>query len=95
MDFLDFANDSFEPNTIIGRLYQDLNNIVGHGIFYDTFQVQNTEWFWLVNDIVTTLNSAEVLCGCFGLYPTYVAGNLNFVKEIHFYVLCSKKLHYD
>jgi len=67
---------------------------VGNGIWYDTFQVQNTEWLWLVNNIVTALNSDKVLWGCFGLYPSYVAGILNSVKEIHFYVLSSKKLHY-
>ena len=94
MDFLEFANISLLPNASIGRLFEDFNNIVGHGIWYDTFQVQNTEWLWLVNDIVTTMNSDKVLCGCFGLYPSYVADILNSVKEIHFYVLCSKKLHY-
>jgi len=35
-----------------------------------------------------------VLCGSFGLYPSYVAGILNSVKEINFYVLCSEKLNY-
>ena len=70
------------PNSSIRRLCEDLN-IVGQGIWYDTFQVQNTEWLWLVNNIVTTMNSDKV-CGCFGLYPSYVAGILNSVKEIHF-----------
>ena len=28
----------------------------------------------------------------FGLYQRYAAGILNHVKEIHFYVLCSKKI---
>jgi hypothetical protein len=95
MDFLDCANVSFLSNSSIGRLFEDLNNIVGQGIWYDTFQVQNTKWLWLVNDIVTTMNSDKVLCGCFGLYSSYVVGILKSVKEIHFYVLCSKKLHYD
>jgi len=36
----------------------------------------------------------KVLCGSFGLYPNYVTGILNSVKEIHFYVLCSEKLNY-
>ena len=94
MEFLDLANVSFLPNSSIGRLCEDLNNIIGQSIWYDTFQVQNTEWLWLVNNIVTALNSEKVLCGCFGLYPSYVAGILNSVKEIHFYVLCSKNLHY-
>ena len=35
-----------------------------------------------------------MLCGSFGLYASYVAGILNGVKEIHFYVLCSEKLNY-
>ena len=94
MDFLHFTNVSFLPNAIIGRLCEDLNNIVGHSTWYDTVEVQNTECLWLVNDIVTTIKSDKVLCGCLGLYPSYVAGILNSVKEIHFYVLCSKKLHY-
>jgi len=47
-----------------------------------------------VNDIVTTMNSDIVLCGSFDQYPSYVAGILNCVKEIHFYVLCSEKLNY-
>ena len=57
--------------------------------------MQNTQWLWLLNDIVTTMNSDKVLCGCFGFYPSYVAGILNSVKKIHFYVLCSRKLHYS
>jgi len=72
-----------------------LNNIVGYDIWHDTFPVQNTKWLWLVNNIVTALNNDKVLCGCFGLYPSYVSGTLNSVKEIHFYVLRSKKIHYD
>jgi len=47
-----------------------------------------------VNDIVTTMNSDKVLCGSFGVYPSYAAGILNSVKEIHFYVLCCEKLSY-
>ena len=50
-------------------------------MWYDTFQLQNIEWLLLVND---------VLCDCFGFSPSYVAGILNVVKEIHFYVLFSK-----
>ena len=87
MDFLVFTSVSYLSNASIGHLCEDLNNIVGRGIWYDTFDVQNTKWLWLVNDIVTTLNSAKVLCGCFGLYPRYVAGILKSVTEIHSYVL--------
>ena len=94
MDFVGFADISFRPNTSIGRLCEDLNNIVGYGIWYDTFQVQNAQWLWLVKYIVTALNSDKVLCGCFGLYPSYVSGIQSYVKEIHFYVISTKKLHY-
>jgi len=48
---------------------------------------------WLVNNIVTTVYSDKVLCGSFGLYPSYAAGIRNCVKEIHFYVLCSENLN--
>jgi hypothetical protein len=92
MDFLEFTNVSFLPNLSIGKLCEDLNPTVGQGIWYDTFQVQNTEWSWLVNDIVTTMNSNNVLCASFGLFPSYVAGILNSVKEINFYALCNKRL---
>jgi hypothetical protein len=34
------------------------------------------------------------LCGTFGLYPSYVAGILNSVKEINFYVFCNKHIRY-
>jgi hypothetical protein len=36
----------------------------------------------LVNDLVTTLNSDNAVCATFGLYPSYVAGNLNCKKSI-------------
>ena len=47
-----------------------------------------------MDDNVTTMKSDKVLCGSFGLYPSYVAGILNSVKEIHFYVLCCEKINY-
>jgi len=92
MDFLDFSRVSFLPNSSFGVLCEDLNTIIGQGIWYDTFQLHNTKWLWLVNDIVTTLNSDNVRCATFGLYPSYVAGILNPVKEINFYVLCNKHI---
>ena len=94
MDFLRFGDVSFLPKSRIERLCEKLSNAVGQGIWYDTFQFQNTELLWLVNDIVTTINTDNVLCGSFGLYPSYVAGILNSVKEIHFYVLCNKQVNY-
>ena len=51
-------------------------------------------WLRLVNDIVTNINSDNVLCVSFGLYPNYVAGILNSVKEIDFYVLCDIHIYY-
>jgi len=56
--------------------------VVRQGVWCDTFQVQNTKWLWLVN---TTINSNNVLCASFGLFPSYVAGILNSIKEINFY----------
>jgi hypothetical protein len=44
-----------------------------------------------VNDIVTTMNSDNMLCGCFGLFPSYVALIPNSIKEINFYVVCNKR----
>ena len=93
MDFLNFRDVSVLPNSSIGPLCVDLNNILGQGVWYDIFQVQN-KVVMALNDIVTTINSDKVLCGSFGLYQSYVAGILNSVKEIHFYVLCSEKLNY-
>jgi len=78
---------SFLPNSSIGKLCEDLNTIVGKGIWYDTFQFQNTKWLWLVNNIVTTLNSDNVLGSTSGRYPSYVAGIPNSVKEIDFCVV--------
>jgi len=37
----------------------------------------------------------KILCGSFGVYPSYRAGILNTVIEIHFYVFCSEKLNYE
>jgi len=92
MDFIEFTDVSFTPYLSLGKLCEELHTTVGQGIWYDTFQVQNREWLWLVNDIVTTMNSDNILCGYFGLFPSYVAGILNSVKEINFYVLCNKRL---
>jgi len=86
MDYLDFRNVSFLPNSSIGRLCEDYNNVLGRGVWCDAFQVKNTKWLWLVNDIFTTMDSDKVLCGSFRPYPSNAAGVLNFVKEIHFYV---------
>ena len=77
MRFLNFAEVLFLQNSNIGKLCKDFNTIVGKGIWYDTFQVQNTKWLWPVNNIVTKLNSDNVLGTTSGPYPSYVAKILN------------------
>jgi hypothetical protein len=94
MDILHFNGFSFPPDTIIGYLHEKLNNILGQGIYYDTFKIQNAKWLWLVNDVVTIMNNDKILRGAFGLYPIFVAGILISVKDINFYVLGSEKLNY-
>jgi hypothetical protein len=64
MDFLHFQSASLYPNSGISHLCEDLNNVVGHGIWHDTYLVQNTDILWLVNEIIEAMNSRNVLCGC-------------------------------
>ena len=73
---------------------EDLNKIAGRGIYYDIFEIQNTKWLWLVSKMFTALNSNKILCGCFGLYPSFVAGILNTAKRTNFFVLCNGELNY-
>jgi len=94
MECEELQNISFSTNSSIEHLCKDLNEIVGQGIYYDMFQIQNTKWLWFVNDIVSALNNDNVLYGSFGFYPSYVAGILQSVEEIHFYALCSKRCNY-
>jgi hypothetical protein len=82
-------------NTNIGQLCQDLNSIVVLSVWYETFEIKNSKWLWLVNDIVANINSDKILCGSFGLYPSYAAGVLNSAEKIHFYVLCYEQLNYE
>jgi hypothetical protein len=78
MDFIDFADVFFSfANTDIGDLCKELNSIVGLSVWYDTFQIKNSEWLWLVSDIVATINSDNIICCSFGLYVSYAAGILN------------------
>jgi len=93
MEFLDYEEVSFRPDANIGHLFNNLNNNAGKAVWYDTFQVQNTKWLWLVNNVVAALNSYNMHCGCFGQYASNVAGILNSVKEINFHVLCNKKVY--
>jgi hypothetical protein len=91
LEFLDYEEMSFRPDAKIGHLCNNSNNIVGKGIWHDIFQVQNTKWLWLVNNIVAALNSDNTHCGCFEQYGSYVARILKSVKEIKFYVLLIKE----
>jgi hypothetical protein len=74
MDFLLFNDVSLPPKSGIGHLCEDLNSIVGQGLWYDEYKVTNTQWLQLVSDIVDAMNIDTLLRGCFGLYPSYVAG---------------------
>ena len=86
---------SFSPDSSIGQLCEDLNKIVGRGMCYDRFDIQNTKWLWFVSNMITALNNNKILCGCFGIYPSFVAGTLNTAKRIHFFVLCNEELNYE
>jgi hypothetical protein len=94
MDFLRFGEITFDADGNIGSLCENLTDIIGHGIWYDTFRPQNTKWLSLVTDIVTSLNNESVMCGSFGYYPAFIAGVLNSTDTIHFYVLCNKRPDY-
>jgi len=94
MDWLIFKLISFSPDSCIGQLCEDLNKIGGPKNFYDRFEIQNGKWLWFVSNMITTLNN-KILCGCFGLYSSFVAGILNAAKRIHIFVLCNEELNYE
>ena len=79
----------------MGLMCTRQTDIIGAGSWFDSFTVQNTIWLSLVKKILVTMNSDRVLCGVFGLYPSYLAGILKHVEEINFYVLCNEKLTYS
>ena len=95
MEWLHFEQVCFLPNSSIGQLCEDLNEIIGQGTYYDTFEIQNTRWLWFIHNMITAINNDKAICGCFGLYPSFVGGILNSTKQIHFYVLCSEKLNHE
>jgi len=69
MDFLHFDGVSFQPDTNIGQLCKELNKVIGNAVWYDTFNIRNTKWLWLVNNIVAVMkNNNNILCGFFGGY---------------------------
>ena len=87
MEWLNFEQVCFDSHSSIGQLCEDLNEIVGLGIYYDTFEIQN--------NTISAINNGKAICGYFGLYPSSVAGILNSTKQIHFCVLCNEKLIYE
>ena len=89
-----FNSVSFETDGNVGQFCENLSTLIGQGIYYDEYRIQNTRWLWMVNDIVTAMNSDKMLCGVLRIYPCYVAGILNSVKAINFYVLCTEKVNY-
>jgi hypothetical protein len=95
MDFLHFQCVSLYPDSGIGRLCENLNNVIGNGIWHDTYQVQNPDMLWFVNKIIEAMNSDNMLCGCFGLYPSYIGAILNQMPNSHFYVVCSEKINFE
>jgi len=62
MDCLEFPNIPFHPSASIEHLCEDLCTLVGLGIWYDAFKIQNTKSLWFVNDIISALNNDNVLC---------------------------------
>jgi hypothetical protein len=93
-DFFLLNDISLPPKSGIGHLCEDLNSIVGQGLWYDEYNVQNTQCLQLDSDIIMAMNSNALLCGCFGIFPSYTAGLLKSVKCIHFYVVCNEKPDY-
>jgi len=72
---------------------EDLNEIVGHRIYYDAFGIQNTKWLWFVSNMVTAMNNDRTLCLHLGMYPSFVAGILNSARRTHFFVLGNEELN--
>jgi len=95
MEWLWFQNISLLPNSIIGQLCEDLNEIFGQGIYYDRFEIKNKKWLWFVSIMFTAMNNDKTLCGCCGMYPSFVSLILNSARRIHFFVLCNEKLNYE
>jgi len=80
----------FLPNSSIGELCEDLNEIVGKGIYYDRFEIQNTKWQYGYSHKID-----KTLCACFGIYPSLVAGILNSARRINYFELCNEELNYE
>ncbi len=92
MDFMKFSTIPFGTDFDMGLVCTRLDDLIGVGSWFDSFTVQNTMWLSLVEKILVTLNSEQVISAVFGIYPSYVAGILKHVVEINFYVLSNDYL---
>jgi hypothetical protein len=92
---MDFLSSTVSPLSLtnVGRLCEVLHIKIGCGMWHVTFKIQNTNWLWFVNGVVAAMNNDKLQRGVFGLYAAYIAGILNSVTSITFYVLCSEKLN--
>jgi hypothetical protein len=57
MNFLEFTDVSFRRNANSGHLCEELNNVLENGIWYDTSEIRNTMWLWLVNGVFAAINN--------------------------------------
>jgi hypothetical protein len=80
MNFLDYSAISFGSQFDMGLVCERLTDIIGAGSWFYSFTVNNITWLSLVRKIITAMNRDSVLCGAFGLYPSYVAGILEHVR---------------
>ena len=87
MDFIKFSTIPYGTGFNMGLVCTRLNELIGVGSWFDFFTLQNTMWLSVVEKILVTLNSEQVISAVVGLYPSYVAGILKHVVEINFYVL--------
>ena len=69
MEWLQFQNISFSQDSSIGQLCE----IDEQGIYYDTFEIQDTKWFWFVSNMITALKNEKTLIGCFAMYPRFLS----------------------
>jgi len=89
MDLLRSQNISFLTNSSFGQLCENLNEIIGQGIYYVRFDIHNTKRLWFVSNVFIAIKSDKTLSGRFGIYPRFVAGILNSARRINFFVLCN------
>jgi hypothetical protein len=59
-DGFSFNSVSFEIDTNVGYVCEQLNMKIGCVLWHDTFKIQNTKWLWLVNGIVAGMNNDKL-----------------------------------